>query len=284
MFVQWAKHAACVGWWSTHGVSGRPHARKELDEFITRTEMARANMIFSSAASAKAGRKFYAPVSFCFGNEFMKCILIWIVSGIENRWDIHKHERTKEQKLLELLGALLGHLKERHAWHRSVALYRERHFGTCSNVVDHDCRIQNFVSITHHKAWRLVALFYLLKGYRNWTARSVTCLDDACEYRNQVKSSVCFQHPPQGVAPCSALQFYHFEGMLNEITWTPYTHYQRENGYTNLYMKMYENVDCLENFRWGTTDAKVREILQGIILLNVPCIVAVFRHIVRVVG
>ena len=114
MFVQWAKHAACVGWWSTHGVSGRPHARKELDEFITRTEMARANIIFSSAASAKAGRKFYAPVSFCFGNEFMKCILIWIVSGIENRWDIHKHERTKEQKLLELLGALLGHLKERH--------------------------------------------------------------------------------------------------------------------------------------------------------------------------
>ena len=233
-------------------------------------------MIFSSAASAKAGRKFYAPVSFCFGNEFMKCILIWIVSGIENRWDIHKHERTKEQKLLELLGALLGHLKERHAWHRSVALYRERHFGTCSNVVDHDCRI-------HYPPQGVAPSSSLLsfEGVQKLNCTECNLLGWCLWIQ---KSSVCFQHPPQGVTSCSALQFYHFEGMLNEITWTPYTHYQRENGYTNLYMKMYENVDCLENFRWGTTDAKVREILQGIILLNVPCIVAVFRHIVRVVG
>ena len=33
--------------------------------------------------------------------------------------------KGRDGKIARLLGMLLGHMKERHAWHRSVALYRE---------------------------------------------------------------------------------------------------------------------------------------------------------------
>ena len=33
--------------------------------------------------------------------------------------------KGRDGKIARILGMLLGHMKERHAWHRSVALYRE---------------------------------------------------------------------------------------------------------------------------------------------------------------
>ena len=108
--------------------------------------------------------------------------------------------KGRDGKIARLLGMLLGHMKERHAWHRSVALYREpskmfdgfaricwcicadllmdllmdilpilknkgEEILPCQRKIPMSVLLKNFVSDAHRKAWRLAELFYRLKGH-----------------------------------------------------------------------------------------------------------------------
>ena len=113
--------------------------------------------------------------------------MFWNDEKTSIRWNTQEYMETKlihlvmcevhYMKCSRVLGALMGHMKDRHAWHRSAVRYRE-----------------------HEKFWR--------EG-----PKDLTCYEKKMNEGITEHSTRCFQCPPQGVAPCGALL--PFEGTLN---------------------------------------------------------------------
>ena len=177
--------------------------------------------------------------------------MFWNDEKTSIRWNTQEYMETKlihlvmcevhYMKCSRVLGALMGHMKDRHAWHRSAVRYREHEKFWREGPKDLTCYEKKMnEGITEHSTrcfqcppqgvapcgallpfegtLKRKGLDQKIRNYANENKNTWRSLSNIHEYRNHGS-----QYPPQGVSPCGTLLLLLRRGI--EMKWTPFIHY-----------------------------------------------------------